>query len=151
MELILLERVQNLGDVGDLVSVRAGYARNYLIPQGKATVATEENKAKVEQRRQELEEAEKTRLESAKQRAGLLEGKSIVIAKKVSEEGTLFGSVSPMDIVEEVNGQIESVDLAKSEIDLTDGPIKTLGDHEIAVALHPEVHLKVTVQVVAED
>ena len=149
MEIILLEKVQNLGDLGDLVKVRPGYARNYLIPQGKATFATEENKAAFEQHRQELEAAASQRLEDAKQRAQQMENLVIEIARKASEEGKLFGSVSTIDIAEAVGAR--GMTLEKSEINLDEGALKTLGEHEIGVSLHPEVHFNIKIIVNAEE
>ena len=149
MEVILLEKVQNLGDLGDLVKVKAGYARNYLIPQRKATAATEENKAKFEQRRKELEVAAAGRLAEAQQRAEQLSGLRIEIARKAGEEGKLFGSVGTNDIADTVSAG--GKELAKSEIHLSEGPLKSIGEHEVAVSLHPEVHFTITVVVVAEE
>lgn len=149
MEIILLEKVQNLGDLGDLVKVRPGYARNYLIPQGKATFATEENKAAFEQRRKELEEAASKRLEDAKLRAQQMENLVVEIARKASEEGKLFGSVSTVDIAEAVAAR--GMTLEKSEITLDEGALKTLGEHEVSVALHPEVHFNIRIIVNPEE
>lgn len=149
MEIILLEKVQNLGDLGDLVKVKAGYARNYLIPQGKASFATEESKSEVARRRHELEAAAQKRLEEARARAKTLKDFVVEIARKASEEGTLFGSVSNADIAETVSAR--GAELEKSEVDLAEGPLKSLGEHTIAVSLHPEVHFSITVIVVEED
>ena len=149
MDIILLEKVQNLGDLGDLVKVKPGYARNYLIPQGKATFATEQNKAEFEKRRQELERAAEQRLEGARERAQQLDGMVIEIARKASEEGNLFGSVSTVDIVDAVVSR--GATLEKSEIHLTEGALKTLGEHEVAISLHPEVHLNIKIIIVAEE
>lgn len=149
MDVILLEKVQNLGDLGDLVSVKPGYARNFLIPQRKATFATEEAKAEFERRRQELETAAVQRLEEAEARAQKMQDLVVEVARKASEEGKLFGSVSTIDIAEAVGGR--GIELEKSEIHLDEGALKTLGEHEIVVTLHPEVHLSIKVIVVAED
>ena len=149
MEVILLEKVQNLGDLGDLVKVKPGYARNYLIPHSKATPATEENKAKFEQRRRELEQAATARLQEAQQRAEPLAGLALEIGRKASEEGKLFGSVTSTDIAEAAAKQGQ--ELAKAEILLPEGPIKALGEHEVAIALHPEVQCTITVNVLAEE
>ena len=149
MELILLEKVQNLGDLGDLVKVRPGYARNYLIPQGKATFATEENKAAFEQRRKELEAAASQRLDEAKLRAQQMESLVIEIARKAGDEGKLFGSVSTIDISEAVEAR--GMTLEKSEINLDEGALKTLGEHEVSVSLHPEVHFNIKIIITAED
>lgn len=149
MEVILLEKVQNLGDLGDLVKVKPGYARNYLIPQGKATFATEESKAEFERRRQELEVAAAERLRQAQERADRMQDMAVEIARKASEEGKLFGSVSTVDIADAVAAK--GVELEKSEIHLDEGSLKELGEHEIGVTLHPEVHLSIKVVVTAEE
>lgn len=148
MEVILLEKIRNLGALGDQVKVRAGFARNYLIPYGKAVVATAENKTKFEARRAELEKMQADALDRARARGERLSGAKVQIARKVSEDGTMFGSVGTRDIAEAM--QQAGFELAKSEIHLSSGPIKTLGEHEVPVSLHPEVNIKITVSVVAE-
>lgn len=148
MEVILLEKIRNLGALGDQVKVRAGFARNYLIPYGKAVVATADNKAKFEARRAELEKAQADVLGKARARATALEGATVKIARKVSEDGTMFGSVGTRDIADAM--QQAGFELAKSEIHLSAGPLKTIGDHEVAVSLHPEVNITIIVSVVAE-
>ena len=145
----MLEKVQNLGDLGDLVDVKAGYARNYLIPQGKATFATEQNKSEFEQRRKELEKSAASRLDSARSRAQQMDGLVLEIVRKASEEGKLFGSVSSVDIAETVTGR--GLTLEKSEIHLDEGALKTAGEHDIAISLHPEVHFKIKIIVIAEE
>lgn len=149
MDVILLEKVQNLGDLGELVKVKPGYARNYLIPQGKATFATEESKTEFERRRKELEVAATERVQQAQQRAGQMQDLLVEITRKAGEEGKLFGSVSTVDISEAV--AIKGIELEKSEIHLDEGSLKTVGEHEIGVTLHPEVHLNIKVIVVAEE
>ena len=149
MEVILLEKVQNLGNLGDLVRVKPGYARNYLVPKGIATPATEENKAAFEKRRKELEKTASEKLQEAQARAEKMAGASVEIARKASEEGKLFGSVSTTDIADAMNAA--GHDLAKSEIHLSEGPLKIVGEHEVAVSLHPEVHFTVVVNVTAEE
>ncbi len=149
MEVILLEKIQNLGDLGDLVKVRPGYARNYLVPQGKAAPATAENRKKFEQRRRELEDAAADKLVLARRRAEAMSGFKITVARRVSEDGKLFGSVSTVDIAEEMERC--GHELQKSEIHLSEGPLKSLGEHEVAVSLHPEVHLSILVEVVPEE
>ncbi|HSH43985.1 MAG TPA: 50S ribosomal protein L9 [Arenicellales bacterium] len=153
MEIILLEKVQNLGEIGDVVKVRPGYARNYLFPTGKATVATADNKARLEAQRKELEAAEAERLEEAKRRAAMLENQSFEIGRRVAEpeEGKLFGSVTAADIADAVNEKIAEVNLEKAEINLGEGPLKVTGEHDISVFLHPEVHLEIKVHVVPEE
>jgi len=149
MEIILLEKVQNLGDLGDLVKVRPGYARNYLIPHGKATFATDENKAAVEKKRKELEQADAQRLQEARLRAQQMENLVIELTRKAGEEGKLFGSVSTIDISEAVNGR--GLTLEKSEINLDEGALKTLGEHDVGISLHPEVHISIKIIVTAEE
>ncbi len=148
MEVILLEKIQNLGDLGDLVKVRPGYARNYLVPQGKAAPATAENRAKFEQHRRELEISAAHKLELAKQRAETLRGVTVQVVRRVSEEGTMFGSVSTFDIADAV--QQKGLDLQKSEIHLSEGPLKAIGEHEVTITVHPEVDISITVSVVPE-
>ena len=148
MEVILLEKIRNLGALGDQVKVRAGFARNYLIPYGKAVVATADNKAKFETRRAELEKAQADLLGRARARANEMEGATVKIARKVSEDGTMFGSVGTRDIADAM--QQAGFELAKSEIHLSAGALKSVGDHEVAVSLHPEVNFKIIVSIVAE-
>ncbi len=149
MQVILLEEVQNLGNLGEEVRVKPGYARNYLLPYGKAVIANEQNRAALEARRTDLEKMHTGVLAKAQERARLMEGASVQISRKVGEEGQLFGSVTTLDIVEAMAQA--GVELEKSEIHLSTGPIKEIGDHEIAVSLHPEVHVKITVLVVEEQ
>lgn len=149
MQVILLEEVQNLGNLGEEVRVKPGYARNYLLPYGKAVIANEQNRAALEARRTDLEKMHTEVLAKAQERARLMEGASVQISRKVGEEGQLFGSVTTLDIVEAMAQA--GVELEKSEIHLSTGPIKEIGDHEIAVSLHPEVHVKITVLVVEEQ
>ncbi|MGA8260252.1 MAG: 50S ribosomal protein L9 [Arenicellales bacterium] len=153
MEVILLERIHHLGEIGQIVKVRPGYARNYLIPHGKAALATEENKARLEEHRKELEAAETERLQEARRRADLIGGRVFEIARKVSEpdEGKLFGSVTAADIAETVNAAVENADLERSEINLGEGPLKSTGEYTVSVYLHPEVHLELTVRVLPEE
>lgn len=149
MQVILLEEVQNLGNLGEEVRVKPGYARNYLLPYGKAVIANEQNRAALEARRTDLEKMHTEALAKAQERARLMEGATVQISRKVGEEGQLFGSVTTLDIVEAMAQA--GVELEKSEIHLSTGPIKEIGDHEIAVSLHPEVHVKITVLVVEEQ
>ncbi len=149
MQVILLEEVQNLGNLGQEVRVKPGYARNYLLPYGKAVIANEQNRAALEARRTDLEKMHTEVLAKAQERARLMEGATVQISRKVGEEGQLFGSVTTLDIVEAMAQA--GVELEKSEIHLSTGPIKEIGDHEIAVSLHPEVHVKITVLVVEEQ
>lgn len=148
MQLILLEKVRNLGDLGDLVNVKTGYGRNFLIPHGKAVLANAANKAAFETRRAELEKTQKVTLNNAKARAAKLDGLTVQITGKVGEEGRLFGSVGTVDIAEAVVKLGFEID--RAEIHLPNGPLKMVGDFEIPVSLHAEVNIKIIVSVVGE-
>ena len=148
MRIILLEKIVNLGGLGDLVKVKAGYARNYLVPQGLATVATEDNVKRFEERRIELEKASDDKLQAAQARSKELTGKTVEIAGRASEEGKLFGSVGLVEISEAFAAK--DLVINKSELQLPEGPIKMIGEYEVAVSIHTEVHFTVNVVVVAE-
>lgn len=148
MEVILLEKINKLGDLGDQVNVKAGYGRNYLIPVGKAVSATAENVEKFESRRAELEIAQVEGLKAATARAEKLNVTEITLERIAGEEGKLFGSVSAADIAEAVTAV--GAELAKSEVRLPEGPLRALGEYEVDVHLHVEVDAKVKVTVVAE-
>ena len=148
MEVILLEKVRNLGALGEQVKVKSGFARNYLIPYGKAVTANEQNRAKFEAQRAQLEMAQADVLGKAQARAKNMAGVTLQIVRKVSEEGKLFGSVATRDICEAM--QQLGFELAKSEVHLDHGSLKDIGDHEVSVSLHPEVNFKIIVSVVGE-
>ena len=148
MQVILLEKVVNLGNLGDVVRVKDGYGRNYLIPQGKAKRATEANKAEFEARRAELEKQQAEQLASAQARGEKLAGLTVQIAQKAGVDGRLFGSVTNFDIAEAVSKQ--GFEVSKSEIRMPEGPLKAIGDHQISIALHHDVVVDITVTVVAE-
>lgn len=148
MEVILLEKIRNLGDIGDKVNVKAGYSRNFLLPQGKAVTANPENLAKFEQRRAELEEKAKEFLDAAKARAEKLAKLEITIPMRASEEGKLFGSVGIREIVAAVTAAGEEVD--KKEVAMPEGPIHSIGTTEIFLQLHSDVEVPVNITVVAE-
>lgn len=148
MEVILLEKVRNLGGLGEQVKVKSGFGRNFLIPYGKAVIANEANRAKFEVRRAELEMAQADALGKARARGEKLNGATVQIVRKVSEEGKLFGSVSIKDICDAMHEA--GFELAKSEVHLDHGALKEVGDHEISIALHPEVSVKIIVSVVGE-
>ncbi|HEX7044501.1 MAG TPA: 50S ribosomal protein L9 [Burkholderiales bacterium] len=148
MEIILLEKIRNLGGLGDEVKVRPGFARNYLIPYGKAVPATPENRAKFEARRAELERAQHEALARARERAEKLNGFTVQIVRKVAEDGTMYGSVTNRDIADAI--EQAGFEIERSEIELPHGPLKTIGDHEIAVHLHPEVSARIIVSVIGE-
>ena len=148
MEIILLENVQNLGELGDIVQVRSGYARNYLVPQGKAAWATDDARAKVEERRKELAKLDSERMDAAKAKLSLLP-ETLTVSRRAGEEGRLFGSVSAIDIVE----LLQNAELAiqRSEVDMPRGAIKELGEHEIQIILHPQIRQSLKVVVTAEQ
>ena len=148
MDIILLEKIRNLGDLGDQVTVKPGYGRNFLIPQGKAVRATKENKEVFESRRTELELAAKEALDKALARAAEFEGVVIEIARRASEEGKLFGSVAVTDIIDAVAASGRTLD--KVEVNLPEGAIKVVGEHDVAISLHPEVSFNLKISVVAE-
>ena len=148
MQVILLEKVRNLGELGDQVNVKSGYGRNFLLPQGKAVSATKENKAIFDAKRAELEKAQAATLAAAQARAEKFNGFILKIARKAGEEGKLFGSVGTSDIAEAATAA--GVELAKSEIELSRGTLREVGDHEVGISLHPEVQCKITVSVIAE-
>lgn len=149
MDVILLEKVRNLGQLGDQVKVRAGFGRNFLIPQGKAVIANEKNKAAFDARRAELEKHQADDLAKAQARAEKMNGVTVQIPAKAGEEGKLFGSIGTADIAEAMTRS--GFPLERSEIHLPAGPIKQIGDVEIPVSLHSEVNIKIIVSVVAEN
>ncbi len=149
MQIILLEKVTNLGALGDIVKVRDGFARNYLIPQGKAKRATRENLAEFEQRRAELEKAQNEQLTTAQEKAEKLEGLAVQIAQKAGVDGKLFGSVTNADIAEALKEQ--GFDIQKSAIRMPQGPLKNVGEHSLKVALHTDVVVTINVSVIAEQ
>lgn len=148
MQIILLENVVNLGKLGDLVNVKSGFARNYLVPQGKATIATESNITKFEERRIELEKVSSDKLQAAQARSKEFEGQSVEIASLASEEGKLFGSISVFDIAEAFTAK--GLEMNKSEVRLPEGPIKDLGEHLVEIAIHADVVFNVTVNIIPE-
>jgi large subunit ribosomal protein L9 len=149
MEVILLEKMANLGQLGDVVKVKQGYARNFLIPQGKAKRATEANRKEFEAKRADLERQQAEILASAQSRAEKLSGLMVQISQKAGMDGRLFGSVTNHDIVEALKTQ--GFEVNKSEIRLPEGPLKTVGDHPVSVALHSDVVVDITVSVLGEQ
>jgi large subunit ribosomal protein L9 len=149
MNVILLDNVENLGSVGDMVTVKAGYGRNYLLPTGKAALATRSNAAEFEARRAELEKAAAEELDAARARAKLVDGMQLVIAANVGAEGKLFGSVGPIDISDAF--EKVGVEVARAEVRMPDGPIHEVGDFAVGLHLHPEVDVEVNVKVVADE
>lgn len=148
MNVILLEKVHNLGDLGETVNVKAGYSRNFLIPQGKAVAATADNVAKFEARRAELEAVATDKLAAAEARKAKLDGMQLSIAHKAGEEGKLFGSVGTADIAEAINAA--GVEITKSEVRLPEGSLRNIGEYDIDVELHSDVVVTVKLSVVAE-
>ena len=147
MNVILLEKVKNLGDLGDTVKVKSGYGRNFLLPQGKALPATESNRKVFEARKTELLKKAGDSLSAARMRGEALAGKVVRVTALAAEEGKLYGSVGPGDIARAA--QAQGMDLKKSEINLA-GPIRQTGTTEILVRLHTEVEVKLTVTVIEE-
>lgn len=148
MEIILLEANPHLGKLGDVVNVKSGYARNFLIPQRKARRATAAAKAEFEAQRAELEKAAAAKLAAAQEQAGKMNELSIQITQKAGVDGRLFGSVTNNDIAQVLSAQGFAVE--KSQVRLPEGPLKTIGEHPIAVALHSDVLVDVTVNVVGQ-
>jgi large subunit ribosomal protein L9 len=149
MQVILLDKVAHLGSVGDQVTVKAGFARNFLIPQGKAVMATAANIAHFEARRAELEAKAAEALAAAQARAAAIANlAAIVITSKAGDDGRLFGSVGARDIAEAVSAA--GVEVVKSEVRLPEGALRAIGEHEIKLHLHPEVNAVITINVAAE-
>jgi large subunit ribosomal protein L9 len=149
MQVILLEKVVNLGNLGDVVKVKDGYARNFLIPQRKARRATETAVAEFEAKRAELEKAAAEKLAAAQAQGEKLSGTTVQIAQKAGVDGRLFGSVTNADIAEAVTKQGFAVE--KAQIRMPQGPLKMVGDHTISVALHTDVVVEITVSVLGEQ
>lgn len=149
MQIILLEKVINLGNLGDVVKVKDGYARNFLIPNGKAKRATADNLAAFEAKRAELERVAAEKLVAAQELAGKLDGTTVQIVRKAGVDGRLFGSVTNADVAEALNAQGFSVEKAAVRMPL--GPIKAIGDNALQVALHTDVLVNVTVSVLGEN
>ena len=148
MELILLQKVTNLGGLGDKVKVKPGYGRNFLVPQGKAVPATPANVEAFEKRRAEYEAKAKAQLDGAEGRKARLEGQTVTIAANASTEGKLFGSVGPRDIAEAFTAA--GFELNKSEVVMGEGPIRKTGEFDVLIHLHADVELTVKVTVVPE-
>lgn len=148
MKIILLDRIQRLGEIGDIVEVNSGYARNFLIPQKKAAFASEKNISEVEARKDELAAMSEDILTNAKARAKDIDGSECEILVPVTEEGALYGSVGTREISEAFSNMDVQID--KSEVQLPEGPIKETGDHNISISVHPEVSVEVLVKVSPE-
>jgi len=148
MQIILLEKVINLGTLGDVVRVKDGYARNFLIPQGKAKRATTANLADFEKRRAELEKAHAEVLAQAQEKATKIEGMMVQITQKAGVDGKLFGSVTNSDVSEALKKQ--GIDVPKAAIRMPEGPLKMIGDYPLKVALHADVVVSITVSVLGD-
>jgi len=149
MDVILLEKVANLGNLGDRVAVKSGYARNFLLPKGKATLATAANVTRFEARRAELEKAANDQLSGANARKAKFEGFRLQLTAKAGSEGKLFGSIGTSDIAEAATkaGQ----ELQRSEVRLPNGPLRTVGDHVVVVHLHTDIDVELPVTISSED
>jgi large subunit ribosomal protein L9 len=148
MQVILLEKLAKLGQLGDVVKVKAGFARNYLIPQGKAKRATEAAMKEFESRRSELELAHSDRLQAAQALGERIAGLTVQIPARAGVDGRLFGSVTNFDIAEAVGKQ--GFQIAKAQVRMPQGPLKTVGDHKVSVALHADVVVEITVSVLSD-
>ena len=149
MEVILLEKIYKLGELGEQVRVKPGYGRNYLIPQGKAVPATEENIRQFEERRAELEKAQAEHLQSAREKAEKLDGQVFTLQRKASSEGKLFGSVNVADIEEAISAS--GLEISKHGIHLPEGPFRTVGEYGLSVQLHADVSAEIKIIVEAEQ
>lgn len=149
MEIILMDKVANLGNLGDVVNVKHGYARNYLIPQGMAKRATKINVAAFEERKAELEKIAAEKLASAQARADKLNGISVKISQKAGVDGRLFGSITNVDIAAALTAQ--GFEVVKAEVRMPDGPFKAVGEYSVTLSLHTDVTTEVNVVVVGEQ
>jgi large subunit ribosomal protein L9 len=149
MEVILLEKIENVGGIGDRVKVKSGFARNFLIPQGKATLATAGNIDKFEKIRAELEAKAAAEVDAAKARAAQIEGKILTITVQAGPEGRLFGSVGTLDIADAFATM--GAEIERSQIRLPEGPLRIVGEHEVEVHLHSDVNVTVTVVLESAD
>ena len=149
MDVILLQKVANLGNIGDRVKVRSGFGRNFLLPQGKATLATADNVARFEARRAELEKAAREHLVSANERAEAMKDFKLTIQAKAGTEGKLFGSIGTADVAEAC--QKAGFNVERSEVRMPNGPLRTVGDHVVNLHLHADVDVQLPVTIVAEE
>lgn len=149
MEVILLQKVANLGNIGDRVKVKSGFGRNFLLPHGKATLATPDNVARFEARRAELEKAAREQMTSAEERAAALKEFKLVIPSKAGTEGKLFGSIGTADIAEAATRA--GIKIERSEVRLPNGALRTIGDHSVILHLHADIDVPLAVTIVAEE
>ena len=149
MDVILLTKVANLGNIGDRVKVKSGYGRNFLLPKGKATLATPDNVKKFEARRAELEKVAREQFQDAESRAGAFKDFKLQITAKAGTEGKLFGSIGTADIAEACTAQGHK--LARAEVRLPTGPLRTVGEHVVALHLHTDIDVQLPVVITAEE
>ena len=149
MDIILLQKVANLGNIGDRVKVKSGYGRNFLLPKGKATLATPDNVKKFEARRAELEKIAREQLQDAEKRAAAFKDFKLEITAKAGTEGKLFGSIGTADIAEKSTAAGHT--LARAEVRLPTGPLRTVGEHVVALHLHTDIDVQLPVVITAED
>ncbi len=149
MDVILLQKVANLGNIGDRVKVRSGFGRNFLLPEGKATLATPDNVARFEARRAELEKLAREQLSSAEERAAAMKDFKLLITAKAGTEGKLFGSIGTADIAEACTRAGFKVE--RSEVRLPQGPLRMVGEHSVSLHLHADIDVQVVVSIVAEE
>jgi len=149
MEVILKEDIKNLGEIGDVVSVKPGYGRNFLVPQGKAVFATADNLKNLEQQKEELRKKQEGELSILREKAQIFEGLKLTIEANVTEEGTLYGSIGTIDIANAANEK--GIELERSYINMPDGPIKTIGSHDVELLFHPEIQVMINVEVVGGE
>jgi large subunit ribosomal protein L9 len=149
MEVILLQKIANLGNVGDRVKVRSGFGRNFLLPQGKATLATAENIARFEARREELERTAREHLSSAEERAAAMKDFTLTIYAKAGTEGKLFGSIGTSDIAEACTRA--GFKIERSEVRLPSGPLRLVGEHTVSLHLHADIDVPLHVTIVAQE
>ena len=149
MDVILLQKVANLGNIGDRVKVRSGYGRNFLLPKGRATLATADNVARFEARREELEKLAREQHSSAEERATALKDYKLTITAKAGTEGKLFGSIGTSDVAEAATKAGFKVE--RSEVRMPNGPLRTVGEHSVGLHLHADIDVPLTVLIVAEE
>lgn len=149
MEVILKEDIKNLGEIGDVVSVKPGYGRNFLVPQGKAVFATADNLKNLEQQKEELRKKQEGELSLLREKAQTFEGLKLTIEANVTEEGTLYGSIGTIDIANAANEK--GIELERSYINMPEGPIKTIGSHDVELLFHPEIQVVINVEVVGGE
>ena len=149
MEVILKEDIKNLGEIGDVVSVKPGYGRNFLVPQGKAVFATADNLKNLEQQKEELRKKQEGELSLLREKAQAFEGLKLTIEANVTEEGTLYGSIGTIDIANAANEK--GIELERSYINMPEGPIKTIGSHDVELLFHPEIQVVINVEVVGGE